>query len=200
MFTGIVSEIGQITAVTPLQGGVTLSVSASAGFLSDVALGDSIAIEGACMTVTQLLENCFTVDVSAESLDKTCGLNQTGAVNLEKALQLSTRLGGHLVTGHIDGLGAVKSLKEIGESWEFIVAVPRSLAPYFAAKGSGCFNGVSLTTNTVTDTPQGCDISINLIPHTVANTTLKNLATGSPVNVEIDLLARYMQRMVNYKK
>ena len=200
MFTGIVAAVGRIVDVTALGGadaGVRLSVDASTLPLDDVVAGDSIAIQGACMTVVGLAGNTFEVEVSRESLSKTAGLAQPGEVNLEKALSLSTRLGGHLVAGHVDGLGRVIRFAPVGESWELVVRAPRELSRYLAYKGSVTVNGVSLTVNRVTDVANGTDISINLIPHTVAVTTLKNLRAEAPVNLEIDLIARYVERMLS---
>jgi riboflavin synthase len=199
MFTGIVAAVGRIVAVVPLGGpeaGVRLVVDAASLGLDDVAIGDSIALQGACMTVTAVDGNRFCVDVSRESLTRTAGLSVPGEVNLEKAVTLATRLGGHLVTGHVDGLGEVRAMAPVGESHELIVRVPRELAKYLAYKGSVTVNGVSLTVNRVEDGRAGTDVSINLIPHTVAVTTLKHLAPGAAVNLEIDLIARYVERML----
>jgi riboflavin synthase len=206
MFTGIVTAVGRIVDSSPLgterEHGRRLSVEAPAGYLADVGLGDSIALNGACMTVTSLdaPASRFTVDVSAESLARTAGLAQTGPVNLEKALRASDRLGGHLVSGHVDGIGTVTHFAPVGESWELRVRAPRELARFVAYKGSITVNGVSLTVNRVDDRPGddegGCEFSINLIPHTVANTTLGTLAAGARVNLEIDLIARYVERML----
>ncbi len=202
MFTGIIQTVGAITATAPFShpsyAGLSLTVQAAPSFMHGVVLGDSIAIQGACMTVTQFTADGFTVDVSHESLSKTSGLHQPGAVNLEKALSLSTPLGGHLVTGHVDGLGTVASITAVGESWQLVVTTPLSLAKFFAVKGSAVINGVSLTVNTVTDHAQGCDLSFNLIPHTWDNTTLCRLAVGDAVNLEIDLIARYLERMAQF--
>ncbi len=203
MFTGIVAAIGKITSVTPLAGGldagVRLAIDAGGMSLHDVALGDSIAINGACMTVVQKTDAAFDVDVSRESLNCTVGLDAPGEVNLEKALTLSERLGGHLVSGHVDGLGKVHSFEAVGESWELVVQAPPDMAKFFAFKGSVVVNGVSLTINRVEDFPDSCRFSINLIPHTIANTTLKHLVAGSQVNLEIDLIARYCERMLAFK-
>ncbi|MDD0809521.1 riboflavin synthase [Curvibacter sp. RS43] len=202
MFTGIITGIGRIVALQDLgasqQHGKRLTIEAPAGYLDDVGLGDSIALNGACMTVTslQLAQRQFTIDISAESLDKTSGLTHTGPVNLEKALRANDRLGGHIVSGHVDGLGAVASFGQVGESWELCVTAPRALGRFLAYKGSITLNGVSLTVNRVTDTDQGTDISINLIPHTVENTTLQYLKTGDAINLEIDTVARYVERMM----
>lgn len=202
MFTGIVAAIGRITDVTPLGGtdaGVRLAIDAATLGLDDVAIGDSIAIQGACMTVVRMAGNSFEVEVSLESLSKTAGLSAPGEVNLEKSLSLSTKLGGHLVSGHVDGLGRVEKFEAIGESWELVVRAPRELAKFLAYKGSITVNGVSLTVNRVTDLVDGADFSINLIAHTVAVTTLRHLAPGAQVNLEIDLIARYVERMLSIK-
>jgi riboflavin synthase len=203
MFTGIVAAIGKITSVTPLAGGldagVRLAIDAGGLPLQDVALGDSIAINGACMTVVQKTHAAFDVDVSRESLNCTVGLDAPGEVNLEKALTLSERLGGHLVSGHVDGLGKVHVFEAVGESWELVIEAPLELAKFFAFKGSVVVNGVSLTINRVEDLANACRFSINLIPHTIANTTLKHLRAGGQVNLEIDLIARYCERMLNFK-
>ena len=202
MFTGIVAAIGRITEVKPLGGadaGVRLAIDAGALGLDDVAIGDSIAVEGACMTVVRMAGNSFEVDVSRESLSKTAGLTTPGEVNLEKSVSLATKLGGHLVSGHVDGLGRVEKFEAIGESWELVVRAPKDLARFLAYKGSVTVNGVSLTVNRVTDVAAGADFSINLIPHTVAATTLKHLAPGAAVNLEIDLIARYVERMLSLK-
>jgi riboflavin synthase len=201
MFTGIVAAVGRISAITPLgagpDAGVRLTVHAGGLPLQDVAIGDSIAINGACMTVTQKTEQDFYVDVSRESLNCTVGLDSEGEVNLEKALTLAERLGGHLVSGHVDGLGKVTYFAAIGESWRLDILAPQSLASYLAYKGSVVVNGVSLTVNSVQDQAEGCVISINLIPHTIEVTTLKHLAPGARVNLEVDLIARYVERMLS---
>ena len=207
MFTGIVAAVGNITSVTPLVGGsfagVRLEVDAGPLPLGDVALGDSIAINGACMTVVAKTDTAFTVDVSSESLNKTVGLEAPGEVNLEKALTLAERLGGHLVSGHVDGLGMVHSFEPVGESRELIIDAPHELGKFLAYKGSVVVNGVSLTVNRVEDLDAGagklCRFSINLIPHTIEVTTLKHLRAGSRVNLEIDLIARYVERMLSAK-
>jgi len=199
MFTGIVAAVGRITEVKPLGGGdagVRLTVDAAGLELDDVVLGDSIAIQGACMTVVATAGNTFAVEVSRESLSKTAGLAAPGEVNLEKAVALSTRLGGHLVTGHVDGLGKVVSFLPVGESRELVITAPRELAKFMAYKGSVTVNGVSLTVNRVVDHADGADFSINLIPHTVDVTTLRHLKAGAAVNLEIDLIARYVERMM----
>jgi len=204
MFTGIVAAVGTITSVAPLAGGldagVRLAIDAGPLSLADVGLGDSIAINGACMTVTEKTATAFTVDVSRESLNKTVGLDAPGEVNLEKALTLAERLGGHLVSGHVDGLGVVHSFEPVGESRELVIDAPHELGKFLAYKGSIVVNGVSLTVNRVEDLAAGgqkvCRFSINLIPHTIEVTTLRHLAAGKPVNLEIDLIARYVERML----
>jgi riboflavin synthase len=202
MFTGIITGIGHISAVHPLGDTAThgkrLTITCPSDYLDDVGLGDSIALNGACMTVTTLnaAQQQFTIDISAESLDKTAGLDQTGQINLEKALRAHDRLGGHIVSGHVDGIGFVSYFAEIGESWQLRVMAPPALAKYLAYKGSITVNGVSLTVNQIQDSVQGCEMSINLIPHTVQNTALGALTTGSRVNLEIDLIARYVERML----
>jgi riboflavin synthase len=203
MFTGIITGVGRIVAVHALGSSSThgkrLSIETPAGYLDDVGLGDSIALNGACMTATQLdpAESRFTVEVSAESLDKTAGLTDTGPINLEKALRANDRLGGHLVSGHVDGIGQVTHFAQVGESWELRVLAPSTLARYLAYKGSITINGVSLTVNRIADQSAGCEMSMNLIPHTVTHTALGSLRAGSRVNLEIDLIARYVERMLS---
>ena len=219
MFTGIVAAVGRIAQVTPLGGaeaGVRLTIEAGALGLDDVALGDSIAIEGACMTVIAKTAATFEVEVSRESLRLTAGLGVPGEVNLEKALRPMDRLGGHMVAGHVDGLGQVVKFAPVGESHQLVIRAPAALAKFLAYKGSITVNGVSLTVNRVTDVPAradaagsagagavnqaatsaGAEISINLIPHTIAVTTLRHLKPGHKVNLEIDLIARYVERML----
>ncbi len=203
MFTGIITGVGRIAAIhdlgSSLQHGKRLVIEAPAGYLDDVGLGDSIALNGACMTVTSfdLALRQFTIDISAESLGKTAGLAEPGPINLEKALRAHDRLGGHIVSGHVDGIGTVTHFDRVGESWELRVMAPRSLGKYLAYKGSITINGVSLTVNRIADSDAGTEASINLIPHTVENTALGRLARGSLVNLEIDLIARYVERMLS---
>lgn len=200
MFTGIVAAVGRIERVDPLgddEAGVRLRVDAGELDLSDVAIGDSIAIQGACMTVVGLEPGAFFVDVSGESLSKTAGLDAAGEVNLEKALRLADRLGGHLVSGHVDGIGEVVSFVPAGESWRLVLRAPTSLAKYLAYKGSITVDGVSLTVNRVIDTADDVRFEINLIPHTIAVTTLRSLKDGRRVNLEVDLIARYVERMLD---
>jgi len=210
MFTGIITGLGRITEAralgTDASHGKRLAVETPPGYLADVRLGDSIAVNGACMTVTSLAAgaNLFTLDISAESLDKTAGLGQPGPVNLEKAMRANDRLGGHMVSGHVDGIGSVSHFAEVGESWELRIRTPPELARFVAYKGSITVNGVSLTVNRVIDgspdDKEGCELSINLIPHTLENTTLGTLEVGDRVNLEIDLIARYVERMLTAPK
>ncbi|MDO4906064.1 MAG: riboflavin synthase [Lautropia sp.] len=243
MFTGIVAAIGEIERVEPLgeQAGVRLYLAPGKLDLSDVAQGDSIAIQGACMTVVSLQDGGFAVDVSQESLRRTVGLGAAGPVNLEKAMRLSDRIGGHLVSGHVDGMGVVRRFEPVGESHLLEILAPAELARYLVYKGSITVNGVSLTVNRVEDLPvaevlepawgiaaqavlagqeprltqspgavrspraeqalpagqacECCAFQANLIPHTVAVTTLKQLVPGALVNLEIDQVARYLSRM-----
>ena len=203
MFTGIITGVGRIAAVhdlgRSLQHGKRLTLEAPAGYLDDVGLGDSIALNGACMTVATLdaAKRQFGIDISAESLDKTAGLAEPGPINLEKALRAHDRLGGHIVAGHVDGIGTVTHFAPAGESWELRVLAPKALGKYLAYKGSITVNGVSLTVNSISDGADGTEASINLIPHTVRSTALGNLKSGSRVNLEIDLIARYVERMLN---
>ena len=202
MFTGIVSGVGRIAEAKPLGAGAAfgkaLAIEAPPGFLDDVALGDSIALSGACMTVVRLepAARRFHVEISAESLDKTAGLDSAGEVNLEKAMRADARLDGHLVSGHVDGVGRVTRFAPVGESWALEVEAPAALARFLATKGSVAVDGVSLTVNSVEDRTSGCAIGINLIAHTVQNTSLRGFAVGRRVNLEIDLIARYVERML----
>ncbi|MEY4978209.1 MAG: Riboflavin synthase [Pseudomonadota bacterium] len=202
MFTGIITGVGRIAALhalgSSLDHGRRLTLEVPPGYLDDVGLGDSIALNGACMTVTSIQPpQQFTIDISAESLARTTGLATVGyRVNLEKALRASDRLGGHIVSGHVDGVGRVTRFAAVGESWELCVLAPPELGKYLAYKGSITVNGVSLTVNRIQDSPAGCEFSINLIPHTVQNTALGDLSAGSAVNLEIDTVARYVERML----
>lgn len=198
MFTGIIQAIGEITQVRPVQGdnqtGLCLSISAGELDLSDVMLGDSIAVNGVCLTVTKLADRLFTVDVSQETLNCTQGLDRVGQhVNLEKAMRLSDRLGGHLVSGHVDAIGIVVKFEPAGESFLLSVQTPQPLMRFLAHKGSITVNGVSLTVNQIA----GDEFSVNLIPHTLAMTNLSELVPGMRVNLETDMLARYVARLLN---
>lgn len=193
MFTGIIEAVGRIKQVEQRDKGVRLTIASDRLDFSDVAVGDSIAANGVCLTVIALAGNAYTVDVSQESLSCTVGLGEPGEVNLEKAMRLSDRLGGHLVSGHVDGVGEVVKFEPVGESHLLQIRAPRELARYIAPKGSITINGVSLTVNEIRD---GI-FSINLIPHTVEVTTLRHLQPGTRVNLEVDMLARYVDRLLH---
>ncbi len=192
MFTGIVAAIGRIERVEPRPQGLRLEIDAAALDTDDVAVGDSIAVNGCCLTVVALRGRRFDVDVSQETIDCTAGLGTPGEVNLEKSLRLADRLGGHLVSGHVDGVGEVVAFDPAGESHRLVVRAPAELARYVARKGSIAVQGVSLTVNRV----DGAQFEINLIPHTLAVTTLKHLVRGARVNLEVDLLARYVEALL----
>ena len=197
MFSGIVAAVGRIEHIEPLADGIRLTVDTNGLDLADVIVGDSIAHSGVCLTVVEMNGPKLKYDVSRETLNCTIGLDAVGnEVNLEKALRLADRLGGHLVTGHVDGVGEVVKFAPIGESHELVIRAPAAIAGYIAKKGSITVNGVSLTVNRV----ESRDFWINLIPHTVAMTNLKHLAAGSKVNLEIDLIARYVERMLEWKR
>ena len=200
MFTGIITAVGQIKSAQAKGDGLQLLVEVPTGYLDDVALGDSIAIQGACMTATELTSNTFALDISRESLNKTVGLDKVGPVNLEKALRLNDRLGGHLVSGHVDGVGKVAHFATVAQdpygSWLLRIDAPKELAPFLAYKGSIVVNGVSLTVNKTENIANTCVVNINIIPHTLENTTLGQLKQGDAVNLEVDLIARYVARMM----
>ena len=226
MFTGIIQAIGKIATLERRGGDARLRVQAGKLDLADVKLGDSIAVSGVCLTVIELSAKDFAADVSGETLARTTlgGLKPGTAVNLEKALLPTTRLGGHLVSGHVDGIGKVLDRRQDARSVRFRVAVPRELGKYIAGKGSVCINGVSLTVNAVHDSRDGggttsgkkeverrreqpprathgavaddAEFEVNIVPHTLAETTLGELAPGHAVNIEVDLLARYLERLL----
>lgn len=198
MFTGIIEAVGEIKQVHPIkehsQKGLFLSIFPGELDLSDVKAGDSIAVNGVCLTVTTLTGGLFTVDVSQETLNCTQGLDQAGTrVNLEKAMRLSDRLGGHLVSGHVDATAEVIRFEPVGESFLLTIRAPGPLLRYLTHKGSITVNGVSLTVNRI----EGDEFSVNLIPHTLAMTTLSELEPGMRVNLETDMLARYVARLLN---
>lgn len=195
MFTGIIQSVGAITQASPVGQDIKLAIATHQLDMSDVQLGDSIAVNGVCLTVIKLNESQFEAHVSHETLAVTVGLNKTHQVNLEKALRLSDRLGGHLVSGHVDGVGDVVSFEALGDCWRLIIQAPHAISKYIAVKGSICVNGVSLTVNQV----DGDTFSINLIPHTLENTTLKSLAASHQVNLEVDQIARYIERMAEWQ-
>ena len=201
MFTGIVTAVGRITQVVPLaeggrESGVRLIISAPGFLRESTRLGDSIAIQGACMTVVAQEGDTFQVDVSRESLARTVGLDAVGDINLEHAMRLGDSLDGHIVSGHVDGTGEVSVFEQVGESWRLRIRMSPDLGRYMAYKGSVTVNGVSLTVNAVEDAPDGCEIEINLIPHTLQVTTLKSLQAGARVNLEVDMIARYCERLL----
>jgi riboflavin synthase len=196
MFTGIVAAVGRISKIQPLPKGVRLTIQTADLPMKDTRLGDSICVNGVCLTAVSLLDQAFEADVSRETLDCTVGLDQQGEVNLEKSLTLADRLGGHLVSGHVDGVGEVLKFDQIGESWFLEIRAPGELARYIARKGSITVNGVSLTVNHV----NGDVFDINIIPHTREVTTFRNLQAGEHVNLEIDLIARYCERILSYQK
>ncbi|RIX48211.1 MAG: riboflavin synthase [Rhodocyclales bacterium GT-UBC] len=196
MFSGIIAAVGRITEITPREAGFRLHVDAGSLDLEDVALGDSIAHNGVCLTVVAKDGQTLMVDVSPETLSCTVGLDAPGEVNLEKALRLADRLGGHLVSGHVDGVGEVLRFDPVGDNRLLEIRAPREIAKYIARKGSVTVNGTSLTTNEV----NGTDFTINLIPHTLENTILKHLQPGSRVNLEVDLIARYCERLLSAER
>ncbi|MGC2048426.1 MAG: riboflavin synthase [Gallionella sp.] len=205
MFSGIIADVGRITGATNRDGGLRLVISTGVLDLSDVQIGDSIAVNGICLTVVKLNGKAFDIEVSRETLDCTVGLDVPNEpVNLEKALRLADRLGGHLVSGHVDGVGEVVSFTDLGESWKLTVRAPVALAKFIAAKGSIAINGVSLTVNQVSGSEEllaghPSEFSVNLIPHTLVQTNLRNLRTGTRVNLEVDMIARYVERMMQAK-
>ena len=194
MFTGIIQSVGAITQTNPVGADMHLSIASATLDMSDVNLGDSIAVNGTCLTVVSMSETHFEAHVSQETLSVTVGLDKTHPVNLEKALRLSDRLGGHLVSGHVDGVGTVLKFQSLGECWQLDIRAPHAISKYISIKGSICVNGVSLTVNKIS----GDDFSINLIPHTLEHTTLNLLTEGSSVNLEVDQIARYVERMTQW--
>ncbi len=191
MFTGIVAAVGRIENNAPAPGGVRLRIAAGGLDLADVVVGDSIAVSGVCLTAVALDGDHFEAEVSQTTLDTVAGFAQGTAVNLEKALRLADRLGGHLITGHVDGVGMVQRFDAAGDNRRLVVDAPQEIARYIARKGSITVDGVSLTVNAV----DGNAFEVNLIPHTLASTTLQHLKLGARVNLEVDLLARYIERL-----
>jgi|TARA_B110000240_G_scaffold33740_1_gene36542 riboflavin synthase len=194
MFTGIISAIGDITNLEERAGDARLTIRTGNLSLTDVQLGDSIACNGACLTVIELTSQGFVADVSVETLNlTTIGNWQTGSrINLEKAMRATDRLGGHIVSGHIDGIGEVVALEEDARSWRFRIRVPREIAKYIAHKGSITLDGTSLTVNIV----DGAEFELNIIPHTMTHTVMGDYKIGSKVNLEVDLVARYLERLL----
>ena len=195
MFTGIVTAVGNVAAVNPTAGGVRIHVAATGLGLADGQVGESIAVNGVCLTAIEITATGagegFVADVSRETLRCTAGFDPGARVNLERALRLSDRLGGHLVSGHVDGVGTVVSAQAAGDNRVFVFAAPHDVARYIAVKGSIAINGVSLTVNNV----DGMNFSVNIIPHTLAATNLGTLAVGARVNLEADTVARYVERL-----
>ena len=194
MFTGIILAVGQIDAITIIGNDLKLSILAANLGLNDIIIGDSIAVNGVCLTVTQRNDTHFEAHVSKETLSVTSGLDKKQAVNLEKALRLQDRLGGHLVSGHVDGLGEVVKLNHLGDCCLLVIRAPHAISKYIAKKGSICIDGVSLTVNGI----EQDTFNMNIIPHTLENTTLKRLKVGSQVNIEIDQIARYVERIAEW--
>ena len=200
MFTGIIAAVGTIVERMPLAGGQRITIDTAGLGLDDVALGDSIAVDGCCLTVVERAGGRASFDVSLESIARTAGFDLGRKVNLEKALRLSDRLGGHLVSGHVDGVGTLREFNEVGESWKLVVEAPAGLGRYIAEKGSITVNGISLTVNTVSDGPgvpgeRITAFAVNIIPHTLEMTNLGEHRPGARVNLEIDMLARYVERL-----
>ncbi|HVS27680.1 MAG TPA: riboflavin synthase [Burkholderiales bacterium] len=195
MFAGIIEATGEISEVKPGGKGLRLTIGTTLD-LSDIKVGDSIAVDGICLTVIACSVNSFNADVSRETLNCTAGFAQRGKVNLEKALRLSDRVNGHLVSGHVDGVGKVAKFERTGECYLLAVKAPRGLAKYISRKGSIAVNGVSLTVNKV----EGGEFSVNLIPHTLASTNLRYLKRGAKVNLEADMLARYAEQLLMTKR
>ena len=199
MFTGIIQATGKINDITPAGEDVKLSIQATGLGLDDVQLGDSIAVNGVCLTVANLSKTHFEVHVSKETLNVSVGLNKQQSVNLEKALRLNDRLGGHLVSGHVDGVGEVTQFTDLsnqdnGECWLLAIRAPHAISKYIAKKGSICVDGVSLTVNSI----ENDTFTMNIIPHTLQHTTFQHLKVGSQVNLEIDQIARYVERMTEW--
>jgi riboflavin synthase len=194
MFTGIVQAVGSIATAQPTSDGLKLTLDAGTLDLSDLGVGDSVAVSGCCLTIVAIDRTKLAFDVSAETLRCTARLDRPGPVNLEKAMRLSDRLGGHLMAGHVDGVGIVTRFERAasdGQNVELEIEAPAELARFIASKGSIAVDGVSLTINAVA----GRRFSVNLIPHTLAVTTLGSLASGAPVNLEVDMIARYVARL-----
>ncbi len=200
MFTGIIAAVGTIVERSPLAGGQRITIDTAGLGLDDVALGDSIAVDGCCLTVVERAGARAAFDVSLESIARTAGFDLGRKVNLEKALRLSDRLGGHLVSGHVDGVGTLREFTQVGESWKLVVDAPAGLGRYIAEKGSITVNGISLTVNAVSDGPgvpeeRVTAFAVNIIPHTLQMTNLGEHRPGARVNLEIDMLARYVERL-----
>lgn len=202
MFTGIIESVGRISAIEARGGDVRMGIEASDAYLDLVALGDSVAVSGICLTVREKFTQGFYADLSVETLQATSSGSWSPGrrVNLEQALTPSKPLGGHLVSGHVDGIGRLVEKREEARSWRLRFEAPAELAKYIARKGSITIDGISLTVNEVEGTPQpeaaGCIFGVNIIPHTLSQTTLGDLAQGDAVNLEVDLIARYLERLL----
>jgi riboflavin synthase len=192
MFSGIIAAIGELRHMTPSAAGIRASIHPGTLDLSDLNTGDSIAVNGICLTIVALAPNVVTVDISRETLMCTTGFSEGGAVNLEKSLKLGDRISGHFVFGHVDGVGEVADCTSDGDCLVATITAPQELARFLAPKGSIAVNGVSLTINEVS----ASEFAVNLIPHTLSSTNLKSLQRGSRVNLEVDMLARYVERML----
>lgn len=197
MFTGIIEAIGEIKKVTPLESGIRIEIEPGKLDLSDIHIGDSIATNGACLTIIALVDRMLTMEVSRETLNCTQGLDIQGQrVNLEKAMRLSERINGHLVSGHVDGIGKVEKFEPVGESCLLAIKAPAPLLKYVVIKGSIAVNGVSLTVNSI----EKDEFRVNLVSHTLTTTTLQDLKSDTKVNLEIDLLARYLEQLLKASK
>ena len=193
MFTGIIEAVGEIKKIIPLENGIRIEITSGGLDLSDLRIGDSIATNGVCLTITTLMGGTVSMEVSRETLSCTQSLGTKGGrVNLEKAMKLSDRINGHLVSGHVDGVGKIIKLEQVGESYILAIRPPVSLMRYIAKKGSITVNGVSLTVNLITEN----EFRVNLIPHTLAVTTFKELKKNMEVNLEVDMLARYLEKFL----
>lgn len=202
MFTGIITDIGTISSI---ENRGDMHIKIQCGYdMNGVDIGASIACSGVCLTVVEKGndngQNWFAVDVSQETINCTADQWQEGAkLNLERSLKVGDELGGHIVSGHVDGVGTISQYENIGGSWELTINAPQEIAPFIAPKGSITINGISLTVNDVKDHDHGCSFTLNIIPHTAEVTTLAHAKTGDSVNLEIDVLARYMKRMMAVK-
>jgi len=197
MFTGIIEAIGEIKRVTPLESGIRIEIEPGKLDLSDIHIGDSIATNGVCLTIIALVDRMLTMEVSRETLNCTQGLDIQGQrVNLEKAMRLSERINGHLVSGHVDGIGKVEKFEPVGESCLLAIKAPAPLLKYVVIKGSIAVNGVSLTVNSI----EKDEFRVNLVSHTLTATALQDLKSDTKVNLEIDLLARYLEQLLKASK
>jgi len=195
MFTGIIEATGKIASIKSSQGDSLLQINSSELDMADVTLGDSIAVNGVCLTVIDFADTTFTADVSAETISRSCFQHyKVGtAVNLEKAMQANGRLGGHMVSGHVDGIGEVIARTQDARSWRFHIKVPKEIVHYIAEKGSITVDGISLTVNSIVDQV----FDVNIVPHTIASTNMGTFEVGTKVNLEVDLIARYLERLLN---